>query len=191
MVTRLFGCGALGRGARLLGKEAAMGSLVRSVVTGGSAGAAGTLAMDLLWYARYRRAGGTEGFVAWETAAGTTSYEGASPPAQVGKRLAEALTGSPPPDGSARLMTNAVHWGTGKQWGVVYGLARPVLGRRGPLVGGVALGLGAFAASYTLLPLLGVYRPLWEYDARTIGQDLSAHLLYGVTTAAAAAALNR
>jgi len=25
--------------------------------------------------------------------------------------------------------------------------------------------------------MLGVYKPIWEYDARTIWQDLSAHLV--------------
>jgi hypothetical protein len=57
-------------------------------------------------------------------------------------------------------------------------------------VGGVVLGLGAFGTAYALLPMLGVYKPIWEYDARTIWQDLSAHLVYGVTTATTAAALS-
>lgn len=168
-----------------------MRSLFSSVATGAAAGAAGTLAMDLLWYTRHRRSGGTDGFLGWETAAGTTGYADAGAPAQVGKRLVEAVTGAPPPDDTARLMTNAVHWATGKQWGAVYGLAQPWLGRRGPLVGGVALGLAAFGTSYAVLPALGVYKPIWEYDARTIWQDLSAHLVYGVTTATTAAALTR
>ena len=37
--------------------------------------------------------------------------------------------------------------------------------------------------------MLGVYKPIWEHDARTIWQDLSAQLVYGVTTATTAAAL--
>jgi len=37
--------------------------------------------------------------------------------------------------------------------------------------------------------MLGVYKPIWEYDARTIWQDLSAHLVYGETKATTAAAL--
>lgn len=166
-----------------------MAAPIRSLLTGATAGAAGTLAMDLLWYARYRRSGGADGFLAWETAAGTTGYQGAAAPAQVGRTLVEKVTGEPPPDGTARLMTNVVHWATGKQWGAVYGLGQPWLGRQGPLVGGVVLGLGAFGTAYTLLPMLGVYKPIWEYDARTIWQDLSAHLVYGVTTATTAAAL--
>jgi hypothetical protein len=164
---------------------------LREAVTGALAGSAGTLAMDLLWYSRYRRSGGTDGFLPWETAAGTTGYADAAAPAQVGKKLVTAVTGSPPPDETARLMTNVVHWATGKQWGLVYGLAQPWLGRRGPLVGGVALGLLAFGTSYALLPALGVYKPIWTYDARTIGQDLSAHLVFGLTTATTAAALQR
>ncbi len=58
-----------------------------AVVKGAIAGAAGTLAMDLLWYTRYRRGGGETGFIDWELSSSTTSYEKAAAPAQVGKRL--------------------------------------------------------------------------------------------------------
>ena len=40
-------------------------------------------------------------------------------------------------------------------------------------------GLGA------LLPVLGVYKPIWKYDLETLGKDLSAHLVFGTATAAA------
>jgi len=36
-----------------------------------------------------------------------------------------------------------------------------------------------------------VYKPIWKYDARTLGKDLSAHLVYGATTGATFAVLAR
>src|SRR5262245_32698449 len=45
----------------------------------------------------------------------------------------------------------------------------------GPRSGGVAVGL-------SVLLLAGVYKPIWGYDARTLADDLSAHLVLGVTT---------
>jgi len=47
---------------------------------------------------------------------------------------------------------------------------------------------GAFVLlyiGYVVLPLLGVYKPIWEYDLETLGKDLSAHLVFGTATAAA------
>jgi hypothetical protein len=41
------------------------------------------------------------------------------------------------------------------------------------------------------LPILKLYKPIWEYDAKTLGDDLSAHLVYGLATAAAFRALSR
>jgi len=35
-----------------------------------------------------------------------------------------------------------------------------------------------------VLPLLGLYEPPWEDDAKVLAQDYSAHLLFGVITGA-------
>ena len=37
--------------------------------------------------------------------------------------------------------------------------------------------------SYAVLVPAGLYKPIWEYDAKTLWQDPSAHLVYGMTTA--------
>jgi hypothetical protein len=42
-----------------------------------------------------------------------------------------------------------------------------------------------------VLPLAKVYLPIWDYDARVLGKDLSAHLLYGVVTGITFAAVTR
>lgn len=59
--------------------------------------AVGTLTMDLVWFRRHRKAGGTDGFVDWEFSAGTKSYDDAGAPAQVGKRVIEGLFHREPP----------------------------------------------------------------------------------------------
>ena len=159
---------------------------------GAVAGAMGTAAMDLVWFARYRRGGGTQGLLAWETAEGVDKWDDASAPGQVGRRLVEGLTQEELPDRWARTMTNVVHWATGLAWGAQFGIVAGSL--RGPrhwLVRGLALGPVAWLASYVVLPLAKLYKPMWEYDAPTLAKDLSAHVVYGAATAATFAALTR
>ena len=90
---------------------------VAAVAKGAVAGLVGTLAMDLLWYGRYRRDGSDDGFLAWEFSAGTTSYEQAGAPAQVSKRIAEGYLQRELPPESARTMNNAMHLLTGSRLG--------------------------------------------------------------------------
>ena len=94
----------------------------------------------------------------------------------------------PPPDRWARATTNVVHWVTGIGWGVQYGA---LAGRtsRYALLRAVAFGPVVWSAGYVLLPLAKVYKPIWEYDARTLGQDLSAHMVFGTAGGAAFRAL--
>ena len=42
-----------------------------------------------------------------------------------------------------------------------------------------------YAPGYVVLPAAGLYKPIWEYDAKTLAKDLSAHLAYGAGTGAA------
>jgi hypothetical protein len=158
--------------------EPIMGRGLRRLVTGALAGAAGTLAMDLVWYRRYRRGGGDDGFGNWEFATSTASFDEASAPGQVGKRLADVV-GVNLPDDRAGLATNVMHWLTG----VGYGLGHAVLqDRRAPLLGGALTGAGAFANSYATMGAMGVYEPIWTYDRESLLQDLSAHLAFGLAT---------
>jgi hypothetical protein len=165
-------------------------SLVRRVVAGASAGAVGTAAMDLLLYARYRRDDGKDALLRWEFAGGVMSWDEASAPGQVGQKLERAVTGRPPPESWARATTNFTHWATGIGWGLQYA-AIAGKARRHPLLRVLAIGPAAWLSSYAILPLLKVYQPIWEYDTRTLADDLSAHLVFGITTGAAFAALTR
>jgi hypothetical protein len=162
--------------------------LVRNVVAGAVAGAVGTTAMDLLLYTRYRRGDGKESLWRWEFAAGVMSWDDASAPGQLARKGLRQLAGEDPPDDWARPATNIVHWATGIGWGVLYGALASTTSRR-PLARALTLGPAAWLSGYVVLPLAKVYKPIWDYDARTLADDLSAHLLYGAAVSGAFAAL--
>lgn len=152
-----------------------------TVVRGAIAGVVGTLAMDLVWYARYRRSGGKEEFPEWEFSSGLT-WEDAPAPAQVGKRLVEAFLQRPLPATSAPLVNNVVHWKFGALNGAVYGLVAGSCPKARPRYGPV-FGTAVWLTGYAVLPLAGLYKPIWQYDATTLAKDWSAHLVYGTVTA--------
>ena len=162
--------------------------LVGRAARGAVAGAVGTAAMDLLLYRRYRRDDGKDSLWQWEFADGVMSWDEASAPGQLGQKLERLVTRRPPPDHWARTTTNVMHWATGIGWGMQYGA---LAGRssRHRVLGALALGPAVWLSGYVILPLAGVYKPIWKYDARTLGNDLSAHLVYGGATSAVFAAL--
>jgi hypothetical protein len=146
--------------------------------------------MDLVWYLRYRRAGGDSGFADWEFSAGLDSWDRAPAPAQFGRRVFKALVGRDLPPEKAGLVNNVMHWATGAGWGAVFGLlSESMRTRRG--WHGLVFGAGVWVQSYVVLVPLKLYKPPWHYDALTLWKDLSAHLVYGVGTAAAFRALTR
>jgi hypothetical protein len=164
--------------------------LIRNVGAGAMAGAVGTLAMDVVWFGRYRRDGGKESLWRWESGSSIDSWEQASAPGQLGYKILRLVTGDEPPDEWARATTNLMHWMTGVGWGVQYGLLGSLSSGHRVLRAG-ALGPVAWLSSYVILPLAKVYKPIWQYDARTLAKDLSAHLVFGATTATAFAAQSR
>jgi hypothetical protein len=156
---------------------------VGAVLRGVLAGAAGTAIMDGVWYARYRRDGGTSGFADRETAAGLDGFQDAPAPAQLGKRVVEGLLQRELKPGRARLMTNVVHWGYGIAWGAAYGIVAGST-RRPRATGGLIFGPVVWSTAYLVLPPTGIYQSMRQYDAKTLWKDASAHLAYGVGTAA-------
>ena len=154
----------------------------RSILRGVESSAVGTLAMDALLYRRYRSGGGKDAFVPWETSDGVESWDGAPAPAQVAKRVLETVTKREVPARYARTLNNVMHWGFGLGTGAAYGL---LAGTRRPGVWwGPPFGAAVWAGGYVVLPLLGVYQPIWTYDHTTLEKDLSAHLVFGTVTAA-------
>lgn len=156
---------------------------------GVAASAVGTLAMDGSLYRRYRHGGGDTAFPAWETSEGLGSWDKAPAPALVAKRFLEHVLNHEVPPKYARFLDNATHWGFGLATGAAYGL---VLGSHNPKVWyGLPFGAAVWAGGYVVLPLLGVYQPIWKYDFSTLRNDLGAHLVFGTTTAASFCLLNR
>jgi hypothetical protein len=47
------------------------------------------------------------------------------------------------------------------------------------------LRLNRWATSYVVLPLVKLYKPIWEYDGKTLAKDLIAYLTFGLGTGAA------
>ncbi len=155
-----------------------------AVATGLLAGAFGTAAMDALLFARYRRGGGESRFAPWELSSGLSSWEQAPAPAQVGKRLVEGLFRRELPPQRAPLVNNVTHWAYGMLGGVQYGLVADSL-RTPRVLYGLPFGASVWAAGYVVLPAAKLYKPIWEYDRKTLAKDLSAHLVYGLATATA------
>ena len=151
-----------------------------AVARGAVAGAVGTVAMDAFWYARYRAAGGEQQPLTWEFG-GPSRWGSVSAPAQVGRRLYEGFTQRPLDERWARLTNNVMHWGYGVAWGSALGVLAGSLPRRSLLEGPV-FGASVWASSYVVLPLAGLYKPIWRYSTGELAPDLAAHLIYGTVT---------
>jgi hypothetical protein len=151
---------------------------------GAAAGLVGTLAMDVWMYIRYRREHGTEPFREWEFSSDVTDWDKAPAPAQVGRRIVEGVFEVELPDSRAALANNVMHWGYSVSAAVAYAMVAASLRR--PRVGyGLIFGAGMWGFSYVILPPMHLYKRITEYDAKTLEKDLVAHLVYGMSTAAA------
>jgi hypothetical protein len=128
------------------------------------AGEVGTAAMDLVWY---RRAGGEDAFLRWESGGDVLGWADASESGQFGKKVERIVTRRQPLERWARTTTNAMHWATG-------------IGRRcRHRVQVLTVGPVVWLSGYVILPSSGVYKPVWECDTRILTNDLSAHLVFG------------
>jgi Protein of unknown function (DUF1440) len=160
------------------------GTPLGAVGRGLAAGAVGTLAMDVVLYARYRRSGGKRDFSTWEFSADISSWDEAPAPAQVGRRLFEGLFQKKLPPDRAALVNNITHWAYGLLNGALYGITVESLTQ--PRIWyGLPFGASVWAVDYAVLPAAKLYKPIWEYDRKTLANDLRAHLVYGTVTAAA------
>jgi len=169
-------------------KEPAV-SVIDPILRGAAASAVGTFAMDASIYRRYRHDGGTEAFPAWESSEGLESWEKAPAPARVAKRFLEDVLKREVPPRYARLLNNATHWGFGMAAGAGYGLL--VRSRKSRVWYGLPFGTAVWASGYVVLPQLGVYKQIWEYDLETLRKDLTGHLVFGTATAAAFSLLTK
>jgi hypothetical protein len=155
-----------------------------AAVAGGLlAGAVGTVCLDAVQYLRYRRSGGKESPLAWEFAP-VDSWEKAPAPGQVVKRVIEGFTQRELPDRWAWLASTVAHWSYGSMWGALYGILAGSLPKQHAWYG-VPFGAVVWVTGYVVLPEGGLYKPIWEYDAKTLAEDLSGHLAYGAGTGTA------
>jgi hypothetical protein len=156
---------------------------VTAALAGLVAGAAGTVSMDAVRYLKYRREGGKDPMLAWEFAP-VENWAEAPAPGQVARRLIEGFTQRKLPDRWAWLTSNVMHLGYGSASGALYGILAGSLRRPRPEYG-MPFGAAVWAVSYAALPAAGLYQPIWEYDAKTLAEDLGAHLAYGAGTGTA------
>jgi hypothetical protein len=154
-----------------------------AAVAGGLlAGAFGTVGLDAVHYLEYRRAGGTDSPLKWEFAPVGT-WDKAPAPGQVARRVIEGFTQRKLPDRWAFPVSTAMHWAYGSGAAALYGILAGSL--RSPRAAyGLPFGAAVWAAGYVILPEGGLYKPIWDYDAKTLAWDLSAHLAYGAGTGA-------
>ena len=151
-----------------------------AVAAGLLAGAIGTIGLDAVQYLKYRRGGGTESPLGWEFAPVET-WDKAPDPGQVGRRVIEGFTQRKLPDSWAFPVSTAMHWGYGASAGAAYGIVAGSLTRPRPVYG-LPFGASVWAVGYVILPEGGLYKPIWQYDAKTLAWDLSGHLSYGAVT---------
>ena len=154
-----------------------------AVMGGVLAGAVGTVCLDAVQYLKYRRSGGTQSPLAWEFAPVQT-WEQAPAPGQVARRVAEGFTQRKLSDRWALPVSTAMHWAYGSSAAALYGIAAGSL-RRPYAAYGLPFGAAVWAGGYVILPEGGLYKPIWDYDAKTLAWDLSGHLAYGAGTGAA------
>ena len=161
--------------------------LSSTIARGLAAGVIGTLAMDLLWYSRYRRGGGEGAFANWEVTRDVEDWDQAPAPAQMGKKLLELVSRREVPVERAAALSYVMHWAYGTSWTAAYAALLP----RRPWWTGPAFGALVWSSDYIVLPLAGVYEPIWRYDVATLAQDLSAHLVFGTAADGALRVLGR
>jgi hypothetical protein len=153
-----------------------------AVAAGLLAGAVGTVCLDAVHYLKARRAGDTQSPLAWEFAPVET-WETAPDPGQAARRVIEGFTQRKLPDRWAFPISTAAHWAYGSGAAAGYGILAGSARRPRPVYG-LPFGATLWATSYIALGEAGLYKPILEYDAKTLAWDLSGHLAFGAGTAA-------
>jgi hypothetical protein len=148
--------------------------MIKGLIRGAMAGAAGTTALNAAGYAD----------MAWR------GRPSSSTPQQAVEELARRAGVEIPGSGGER--DNRLE-GVGALAGIATGIAgelRAVVLRLGPVLGPVLLGAAAMAATDVSLTRLGLTDPR-EWDAASWLSDTGPHLAYGVVSYAALRAMSR
>ncbi len=152
--------------------------MLREMLIGAAAGAAGTTALNAVTYG--------DMLVRGRPASSTPSEAAARLAEKAGIDLSARDEAPDGPTAQNRRSGLGALLGffPGLGVGVAYGLLRPHLGRVSTPRAGVALGLAATLASDGPMMALGVTDPR-EWDLDSWLSDLGPHLVYGLATAAA------
>jgi hypothetical protein len=122
---------------------------------------------------------------------GHPMHEGEDSTETVGRIAYETVAGRPPRSPKTRkALSQTVHWTYGTVQGGLYGAARRHAHAPDPL-GGAAFGTALWGISVLLLPVLGLGKGPTAYPARKHAAEWGAHVVYGLTAAAVAQALER
>jgi hypothetical protein len=111
-------------------------------------------------------------------------------PAEVAKRIIRGVFQREISDEHTEVLNNAMHWVYGTTWGALYGIVQGTVHAR-PLRSGLVFGTVVWAVGLVELPAMQLSSPPWEWSAEDIAMDLGYHLVYGVGTGLAYAALDR
>jgi hypothetical protein len=162
-------------------------SSAASLAVGVVAGFAGTAGMtayqSLVSRIRNGSSGGSDGPAA--------TWSRAPAPAQLGKRVLEETLDAQVPLRRAPRLSLAVHWLYGTAQGVGFGAVRAAAPRVSVLALGPVYGAAVWAASYAVLPRLGIYKSVTDYPPSALAIDLSYHLVYGLGVASTFALASR
>ena len=151
------------------------------IASGFAAGLVGTACMDTVRFLRQRRSeDGVRNPLRWEFAR-VHGWQEAPDPGQVAKRLVEGFTQRKLPDATAWPISTVMHWVYGAAGGALYGVVAGSA-RKPRVVYGLPFGALVCIGGYAVLPIAGLYRPIWKYDGKTLSEDLTAHLAYGAAT---------
>jgi uncharacterized membrane protein YagU involved in acid resistance len=102
----------------------------------------------------------------------------------------EGFTQRELPDRWAFPISTVAPWSYGSAWASVYGVLAGSL-RRPHALYDLPFGAAVWVSDYLVLPAAGLYKPIWDYDAKTLAKDLAGHLAYGTGTGVAFWLLDR
>ncbi|HEX4999581.1 MAG TPA: hypothetical protein VFY29_15240 [Terriglobia bacterium] len=166
----------------------------RSCILGAIGGLAGVAAMNIFLKKTANRSGPAP-VVSDERSVsliGPHHREGESATAAVGRLAYHYATGHDPESEEMKsALGEMAHWIHGMDMGALYGLSQDIGPLKG-LSGGLAFGAGLWlAADEMAAPLLGLAEGPTAYPPGAHARALGAHLVYGLTLAAAYKALDR
>jgi hypothetical protein len=95
------------------------------------------------------------------------------------------------PNPLERATAKALPIGYGTFFGLLYGLLRGRHHSRSALADGMLLGTTVYALGYLWLPASGLGEPIWKQTHPQVAGELLRHTVYGVTTVAAYALMDR